>query len=81
MQPITLETRVRSCETFGGQRSIGIRFIRISRNSPVTIIPPMLHNIRMHVALTKRTNGQSLGTLQNKQRYFGNGGALDRKVQ
>jgi hypothetical protein len=32
--------------------------------SPVNIIPPMLH-VRLYVSLTRRTQGQSLGTVQN----------------
>jgi len=48
--------------------------------SPVSVIPPTLHtSLHLHVALTGRTNGRSLGTF-NKQFCFGNRGALVRKV-
>jgi len=48
--------------------------------SPVSIIPPVLHaSLHVHVALTGRTNGRSLGTFK-KQRCSGNRGALVRKV-
>ena len=48
--------------------------------SPVSIIPPILHaSLHVHVALTGRTSGRSLGTFK-KQRCSGNRGALVRKV-
>ena len=63
MQPVTSETRVRShassCANFGGQISIVIRFIRMSRFFLVTITSPMLHNMHMHVALARRTSGKA----------------------
>ena len=48
---------------------------------PVFIIPPMLHtHFHIHVALTRRTNGRSLGTSQKKQCSFWNRRTLNRKV-
>ena len=40
-------------------------FVLVLRFSPVIIIPPMTHAyLHLHVAVTRRTNGQSLGTFQ-----------------
>ena len=40
-------------------------FLWVPRLSPVSIIPPVLHTqIHQHVALTRSTNGKSLGTFQ-----------------
>ena len=47
---------------------------------PVSIIAPKPHtSLHLHATLTGRTNGRSLGTF-NKQRCFGNRGALVTKV-
>jgi len=60
--------------------ALGQVFLRIIRVSLVDIIPPMLHaRLNLHVALVGRTNGDSPGTFQ-KQSFFGNQRALDRKV-
>jgi hypothetical protein len=54
--------------------------LRVFQFSPVSIIPSMLHtHFLPRVALTRWTNGRSLGTFQ-EQCSFGNRGALDRKV-
>jgi len=48
--------------------------------SPVHIIPPTLHtHLYLHVALTRRTNGRSLGNFLKQCFFFGNLWALDRK--
>ena len=40
-------------------------FLRVFRFSPVSIILPMLHaHLRLHVALTRRTNGLCVETFQ-----------------
>ena len=53
-------------------------FLRLYRFSP--IFPPVFHNrLRIHVALTRRSKGRSLGILQ-KQWCVGNLVAFNRKV-
>jgi hypothetical protein len=43
---------------------LGQVFVRVLRFSPVIVIPPMLHNhLRLHVALTRETNGSKRGDL------------------
>jgi len=64
--PVTAEVRVQSlliqCEICGGESGIVTGF------SPSTsvfrsLIPPMLHtHLHLHVMLSRRTNGRSLGT-------------------
>jgi hypothetical protein len=45
-----------------------------------SIVPPTIHTqLCLHVALTAKTNGRSLGAFK-KQRYFRNLDALSRKV-
>jgi hypothetical protein len=66
---VALEGRVRSqfipCEICGGQSDIGTDFFSSVSIFPVSIIPPILHvHLYLFVALTKRTNGRSLGTVQ-----------------
>jgi hypothetical protein len=47
---------------------------------PVSIVPPAFRaHLHLHAALTRRTNGRSMETLQ-KQSSFGNRGALDIKI-
>jgi len=72
-----------SMRRFGfGPRSVHVRFVvdmvvlgqvflRVLRYSPVSTILPMFH-IHLHVTLTEKTNGRSLGTSQKKQYSFGN---------
>ena len=67
---LTAEARVRSqfspCEIFVGEEVL-LRhvFLRVLQFFPVYIIPPMLHtHLHLYVALTRRTNGRSLGTFQ-----------------
>lgn len=73
------ESRVRSearpCEIFGSRSGTGTGFLRVLQLSPVSMIPPMC----LHVALTIKTNGRSLGA-SPKQCYFRNRGALHRQV-
>lgn len=53
-------------------------FLKILQDSPVSIIPPILHtHLRLHVA--RRTHGQSSES-SKKQRSHGNRAAVDRKV-
>ena len=43
----------------------GQAFLRVFRFFPVSIIPPLLHTeIHVYAALTRRTNGQRLGSFQ-----------------
>jgi hypothetical protein len=52
--------------------ALGQVFLRVLPFYPVSIIPPMLHiNLHLHTVLTRRTNGQSLGTFQKKECSFG----------
>jgi hypothetical protein len=45
--------------------ALGQVFLPVLQFSPVSIIPSMLHiHLHLHVALTRRTNGRSLGTFQ-----------------
>ena len=61
----------------GGQSGTG--FLRALRCSPVYIIPPKLHtHLHLHVALTRKTNGRSLGTIQ-KARLFRKSGSIEQK--
>ena len=47
--------------------ALGQDILRVLRFYPVGIIPPIRHaNLHPHVALTRRTNGQSLVTEENK---------------
>jgi len=48
---------------------------------PVSVYPPMLsRHFHLHVALTRRTNGRSLGTFRKKQCSFVNREAVDRQA-
>jgi len=65
---------------FGGQLTRDQIFRNVSRFSPVSITPPMLHtHLHLHVVFTKRTNERSLGTFQ-KQCIFGYGREFSRKL-
>jgi hypothetical protein len=45
--------------------ALGKGYLPVPQLSPVSTIPPMLHtHPHLHAALTKRTNGRSLGTFQ-----------------
>jgi len=55
-----------------GQVAMGASFLLAFRFTLLSIIPPILHtNLQLNVALTRRTNGQSLGTFRK--------GMLNRK--
>ena len=58
---------------------LGQVFLQVIRFPSVSIIPPMFHTHQLHVFITRRTNGRSLGTFQ-KAFPPGNRRALDRKV-
>ena len=66
--PVMAEARFRShvslCEICGGRSGSGtVFFPPVPLFSPVSIIPPLLHNhLNLHAALTRRTNGRSLGS-------------------
>ena len=50
-----------------GKEALGQVFIQVLRFSPVSIIPSMLHtHLRLHVVLTRMTNGRSMGTFQKQ---------------
>jgi hypothetical protein len=82
--PFTEEARFRSyaslLEVCGGQSGAETGFSPKFRLSSVNIIPPMRHtHLQLHAALTRRTNVRTLGA-NRKQSFFGNRGALDRKI-
>jgi len=54
--------------------------LRVLRFSPVTVFPSMLHtHLHLHVALTRRTNGRSLGTFQ-KAKLFRKSRGIGRRA-
>jgi len=60
--------------------ALGRFSLRVVQFFAVYIIPPtLLTHIHLHVASTGRTNGRNLETFE-KATFFGNRGALDRKV-
>jgi hypothetical protein len=60
---------------------LGKGFLLVLRFSPVIIIPPMLHtHLRLHVALTRRTNGRSVGIFQ-KTKFFLKSRSAGKKVK
>jgi len=67
-RPLTAEDRVRfqigPCDI----AILGQVLLPVLLFSPVTIIPPMLYaHLHLHVVLTRRTNGRSLGTFPNSE--------------
>ena len=83
-RPLTAEAQFRSqtssCEIFVGHNGTGTGFSPSISVSPVSIIQPLLHtHFHLHVALTRRTNGRSMGTFQ-KDNLFRSRGALVRKI-
>jgi len=81
---LIMKARVRSqvspCEICCTQSGNGAGFPPSTSFFPVSIIPAKPHNsLHLHVALTRRTNEGSLGTLK-KQCCFRNRGTLDRKL-
>jgi len=62
------------------QVAMGQVSLLVLQISPVSVIPTTLHiHLRIHVALTGRTNERILGTFQ-KQCFLANRGTLDRRV-
>jgi len=67
-RPFATEARVRSpvssCEIRVGKTCTGTGLSRLLQFFSVGIIPPMLHiHLYLHVALSRRANGRSLGSL------------------
>jgi hypothetical protein len=72
-------------------RSVSVKFVKdknINKTGyspstpvfPVTIFPSMLHtHLHLHVALTRRTNGRSLGTFQ-KAKLFRKSRVIGRRA-
>ena len=72
----TAESRARfqvsPCDICTGQSVNGTGFCPSTSVFPVSFFPPLFHTyLHLHVALTRRTKGRSLGTLQ-EQRSVGN---------
>jgi hypothetical protein len=73
--PLTTEARVRSkvspCDICHGQSGNGTGFPRVLRRfSLVSLMPPMLHiYFHVHVALTGRTSGRSVGALKQSSLF------------
>jgi hypothetical protein len=54
--------------------ALGQVFLRVFPFFHVSVIPPLLHtHLRLHVALTRRTNGRSLRTFQNGVLFWKSG--------
>jgi hypothetical protein len=69
-----VRSQVSPCEICCTQSGTGAGFPPSTSSSPVSIIPAMLHtSVHLHMTLTGRTNGRSLGTFE-KHCCFGNGG-------
>jgi hypothetical protein len=72
--PVTKETRVLSqiihCETWGEQSDTGTGYSPSTSVFSLAVL--LLHTpLRIHVALTRRTNGRNLGTCQQCHRDGG----------
>ena len=83
-RPLTAGAQVRSQasthEICGRHGGTGTDFSPGTSVPPVSTIPPTLHtHLHLHDAVTRRTNGRSLGIFI-KQWFFWNRGALDRNV-
>jgi len=68
-RPITAEGRIRSqvrpCEFVVDRVALGEVFLRVPRFPPLIITLPVFHtNIRLQIALTRRTNVRNLGTFK-----------------
>ena len=60
-----LDNQISSCTIWDGQSDTGTSFLRVHLFFPSHIIPPILYtHLHLHVALTRKTNGQNLGTFQ-----------------
>ena len=72
---LTAKDRFRSqanpCEIYDGQSGIRRGFSASTSAFPVSIIAPMLHNHRLHIARTR-----SLGEPSKKQRFFRKSGLI-----
>jgi hypothetical protein len=74
--PLTAESRLR-CQD---KVALGQALVQVLRFSPVSIIPRMTHtHLRLHVAVTRRAKGRSLGTFQKFNSLPEIEGALDIK--
>ena len=60
--------------------ALGQVYLRALRYTPVSIIRPILHPLRLHVALIRKTKMRGLGTFQKKKCCSINRAALDRKL-
>jgi len=83
-RPFTAESRARSqvspCDICDRQSVNGTGFCPSTSVFLVSFFPLLLHtHLHLHVALTRRTKGRSLGTLQ-EQCSVGNRWELDRKL-
>lgn len=67
----------RSFRVTCGRSGTGQIFLPVLLFSPISVLPPMLHNYYLHVSLTKRTNGRNLRTFQKKLCSYENRRALD----
>ena len=73
-RPLAAEVRVRSqyipYEICGKQNDTRRGSSPSISVPPVSIIPPILHtHLHLYVAVTRKTNGQSLGTLQKAMKF------------
>jgi hypothetical protein len=74
---VRVRSQARPFKICGVQSGSETGFSSSTRFSPVNIDPPKFHTyLHLHVDLTSRTNGRSVGTFQ-KSSSFGCWGALD----
>ena len=67
-RPFRVEARVRSqaspYEICGGRVAVEQGFLRVVLLYPISVVPPMLRALHVHVSFTSRTSGRSMGTFQ-----------------